>query len=583
MKHSGEHAANNDAVQGHFLRRVWRLVTPYWRSEEKRLAWVLLIAIIALTLFSVALSVWFNNWNRDFYNALQDKNLTAFWHLILYFCGIAAIAIVSSVYRSYLTQMLTIRWRRWLTETHFKRWLAHKNYYRLEQASYTDNPDQRLSQDLSSFTNDTLGLGFSLLRNIVSLVSFSVILWGVSGSLQVWGITIPGYMFWAALLYALVGSGLTHLIGKRLIGLNNRQQRFEADMRFSLIRVRENAEAIALSRGESVEGNHLSLRFSAVWNNFWEVMRVNKRLSFFTVGYAQIAAVFPFIVAAPRYFTGQIQLGELMQISNAFGSVQDSMSWFINTYASGSANADGTPSLTSWRATCDRLLSFRQAMENNELSVARIEINHAGQQLHITDLNLDLEDGRKLLTIPNFTVAAGERVMVSGKSGSGKSTLLRALGGLWQTGQGNIVLPTGRALFLPQKPYLPIGTLSEALSYPQPVETYSEARFIEVLGICRLDHLTSRLDEKDHWQQVLSPGEQQRVAFARALLFAPQWLYVDEATSAMDEEDEAALHEALFTHLPQLSLISVGHRSTLKRFHTRHLHIESGELVPVPA
>jgi putative ATP-binding cassette transporter len=243
----------NDAVNGSFFSRVWKLVTPYWRSEEKGMAWVLLIAVIVLSLFSVFISVLVNSWYRDFYNALQNKDLGAFTHLILYFCGIAAIAILGAVYRLYLTQMLTIRWRRWLTEQHFAKWLAHKNYYRLEQGGYTDNPDQRLSEDLNNFTSDTLSLSLGLLRTVVSLVSFSVILWGVSGSIELFGITIPGYMFWAALIYAAVGSLLTHLIGKRLILLSNQQQRYEADMRFSLVRVRENAESIALSDGEANE------------------------------------------------------------------------------------------------------------------------------------------------------------------------------------------------------------------------------------------------------------------------------------------------------------------------------------------
>lgn len=572
MNQNAEYSAVNDAVHGQFFRRTWAMITPYWRSEEKGRAWLLLAAVIGLSLFSVAISVWINHWYKDFYNALQKKDTVAFWQLIGYFGGIAAVAILGAVYRLYLTQMLTIRWRAWLTEKHFARWLAHKNYYQLEQGGYTDNPDQRISEDLNTFTSSTLSLGLGLLRNVVSLVSFSIILWGVSGSIEVFGITIPGYMFWCALLYAAVGSWLTHLIGRRLIGLSNQQQRFEADLRFSMVRVRENAESIALYNGEPNEKQRLSSRFGKVWHNFWDIMKVSKRLTFFTAGYSQIAIIFPFIVAAPRYFTGKIELGELMQINSAFGNVQENFSWFINAYSE----------LASWRATSDRLLSFRQAMTDNEQHAPAIDVRPEGERLVVQGLGMDLADGRHLLTDADMSVEPGQRVMLSGRSGSGKSTLLRAMGHLWPAGHGSIRLPAARYLFLPQKPYLPIGTLKAVLSYPQEDSVYPAQRYAQVLETCRLPHLVNRLDEANHWQRMLSPGEQQRLAFARALLFAPQWLYMDEATSAMDEEDEATLYQALIDELPGLSIVSVGHRSSLKRFHGRHVRIEAGRLQEQP-
>ncbi|OYU05874.1 MAG: ABC transporter ATP-binding protein [Pseudomonas sp. PGPPP1] len=572
MNQNAEYSAVNDAVRGQFFRRTWAMITPYWRSEEKGKAWLLLAAVIGLSLFSVAISVWINHWYKDFYNALEKKDTDAFWQLIGYFGGIAAVAILGAVYRLYLTQMLTIRWRAWLTEKHFARWLADKNYYQLEQGGYTDNPDQRISEDLNNFTSSTLSLGLGLLRNVVSLVSFSIILWGVSGSIEVFGITIPGYMFWCALLYAAVGSWLTHLIGRRLIGLSNQQQRFEADLRFSMVRVRENAESIALYNGEPNEKQRLSTRFGKVWHNFWDIMKVSKRLTFFTAGYSQIAIIFPFIVAAPRYFTGKIELGELMQINSAFGNVQENFSWFISAYSD----------LASWRATSDRLLSFHQAMSDNEQRPAAIDVRPEGERLVVQGLGLDLADGRHLLTNADMSVEPGQRVMLSGRSGSGKSTLLRAMGHLWPAGHGSIRLPAARYLFLPQKPYLPIGTLKAVLSYPQDDSVYSAERYAQVLETCRLPHLVNRLDEANHWQRMLSPGEQQRLAFARALLFAPQWLYMDEATSAMDEEDEATLYQALIDELPGLSIVSVGHRSSLKRFHGRHVRIEGGRLLEQP-
>ena len=569
MNQNAEASVVNDAVRGDFIPRVWGLITPYWRSEERAKAWLLLIAVIALSLVSVGISVWINHWYKDFYNALEKKDGAAFWSLIGYFAIIAAVGIVGAVYRLYLTQMLTIRWRRWLTEQHFARWLAHKNYYQLEQGGYTDNPDQRISEDLNSFTDSTLTLGLGLIRTVVSLVSFSIILWGVSGSIEVFGITIPGYMFWCALLYAAVGSWLAHLIGRRLIGLSNQQQRFEADLRFSMVRVRENAESIALYNGESSEHERLSTRFNKVWQNFWTQMKVQKRLTFFTAGYSQIAIIFPFIVAAPRYFAGKIELGELMQINSAFGNVQENFSWFIDAYVT----------LAAWRATCDRLLSFRQAMTDNEQRPPAIDLQAQGQALKIDELSLDLADGRHLLHDASLQVAPGERLMLSGRSGSGKSTLLRAMGGLWPQGSGVIRLPQERALFLPQKPYLPIGTLRDVLSYPQTGDTYPAERYEQVLRTCRLEHLIPKLDEVNHWQRLLSGGEQQRLAFARVLLYRPQWLYMDESTSAMDEEDEAMLYQALIDQLPGLSIVSVGHRSSLARFHPRHVRIQEGQLI----
>lgn len=569
MNRNAEYSAVNDTVKGAFFPRVWKLITPYWRSEEKTIAWLLLVSVIALSLFSVQVSVLFNSWYRDFYNALQNKDLAAFTHLILYFSGIAAIAILAAVYRLYLTQLLTIRWRRWLTEQHFARWLEHKNYYHLEQGGYTDNPDQRLSEDLNEFTTSTLSLGLGLMSSVVSLVSFSVILWGVSGSIELFGITIPGYMFWAAMLYAIVGSLLTHWIGKRLIPLNNQQERYEADLRFALVRVRENAESIALCEGERNENQRLSGRFSMIWNNFRASMKVQKRLTFFTSGYSQIALIFPFIVAAPRYFAGKIELGDLMQINSAFGNVQENFSWFISAYST----------LASWRATCDRLLSFRQALTDHEAQQPAIERVHADDALDLRNLGLSIAGGRQLLSEADLHIAAGERVMLSGRSGSGKSSLLRALGGLWPHGSGQIRLPAEPALFLPQRPYLPIGTLREAMSYPQSADHYSPGRFADALKKCRLEHLIPRLDESNHWQRFLSPGEQQRMAFARALLVAPRWLYMDEATSAMDEEDEAAMHRVIIDGLPGLTLFSIGHRSSLKRFHSRHVRVEDGKLI----
>ena len=557
------------ASRGHFLARVWALITPYWRSEEKGKAWLLLSVVIALSLAGVGLSVALNTWYRYFYDALQNRDLAAFIRLMLYFCGLAATAILLAVYRLYLTQALTINWRRWLTEKHFGLWLSDRNYYQLEREGGADNPDQRLTEDIRDFADTTLSLGLGFIRTVVSLVSFSVILFGISGDITLFGITIPAYMFWAALIYATIGTWLTHLIGRRLIGLYNQQQRYEADLRFGLIRVREKAESVALFRGEANEHRRLLDRFGYVWGNYHLVMNYTKRLTFFTAGYSQIAIIAGFVLAAPRYFSGKIQLGDLMQINSAFGNVQESLSWFVDAYVS----------LAGWRAVSDRLLTFRETMAEFSQETDILVPHASDNDLILEGLSLGAA-GRLLLHPTDLRIARGEHLLIEGASGSGKSTLLRALAGLWRQGQGGIAVPPGRQLFLPQQPYLPIGTLREALAYPQPVAAYSDERLTEVLRHCRLDHLVEHLDESRHWERTLSPGEQQRVALARALLYAPDWLFLDEASSALSEADERALYERLLAENTGLTLVSVGHRPSLRAYHRRHLLLEGQELRP---
>ena len=339
---------------GSFLGKVWELARPYWKSEERGRAWGLLIAIVALTLGLVYLDVQFNNWNREFYNSLEQKNYEDFKDLILYFALLAVLFMVGAIYKLYLTQMLTMRWRVWLTRQYLAEWLDRQVYYRLQLDSHgTDNPDQRIADDLRLFTDGTLSLSLGLLSSVVTLASFITILWAVSGPMEILGINVPGYMLWAALLYAIVGSVITHYVGRPLIGLNFQQERFEADFRFNLVRLRENAEGVALYRGEQSESRGLLSRFERIRGNWWELMRYTKRLTGFTSGYGQIAIIFPFIVAAPRYFSGAMPLGGLMQIASAFGQVQNALSWFVNSYST----------IANWKASVDRLLTFQSALD----------------------------------------------------------------------------------------------------------------------------------------------------------------------------------------------------------------------------
>ena len=557
-----------------FLRDTWRLIKPYWKSEERFIAWLLLAAVIILTLAMVYMNVLFNDWYNSFYNALQEKDKTGFWKLMGRFCILATIYIVMAVYEFYLNQMLQIRWRRWLTDNYLSEWLSDRAYYRLQlSGNPADNPDQRISEDMKFFVDQSLELSLGFLNAIVTLGSFVGILWGLSGPLEISlngnPVSVQGYMVWAALFYAIVGTWLTHQIGKKLIGLNFDQQRFEADFRFSLVRFRENAEGVALYKGEPDEFVGFRARFASVVDNWWRIMKRQKVLNFFTIGYNQAAIIFPFLVAGNRYFAGTIQLGGLMQISNAFGHVQSSLSWFITAY----------PTFATWKATSDRLIGFHYAIERaraqarDESGAERI----VGQQsdLVLENVSIALPDARPLVAASSLDVKQGEHLLIRGPSGSGKSTLFRALAGIWPYSSGRIRLPKdGRILFLPQKPYLPIGTLKQVTVYPSVDITLPDEEIKNALSEVGLAQLRDRLDEQQNWSMQLSPGEQQRIAFARALLQQPDWLFLDEATSSLDEEAEQKLYRILQEKLPRTTVISIGHRSTLQAFHKRSIEMK---------
>jgi vitamin B12/bleomycin/antimicrobial peptide transport system ATP-binding/permease protein len=559
-----------------FIRDLWQLLYPYWRSEERRSAWLLLIANIVLTLAMVYMTVLFNQWYNLFYNTLQDKAQAEFFHQIGRFCVLATIYIVIAVYRIYLNQMLQIRWRRWLTDRYLKDWLADRNYYRMQLKSDrgTDNPDQRIAEDFRLFVDESLSLGLGFLNAAVTLGSFIGILWSISGPLEIplGGATyvIYGYMVWVAIGYAVVGTWLTHKIGKPLIPLNFNQQRYEADFRFNLVRFRENSEGVALYRGEEDELRGFRSRFMAVVDNWWAIMKRQKLLTFFTVGYNQAAVVFPFVVGAPRYFSGAIQLGGLVQISNAFGQVQGALSWFIGAYTD----------FAAWKATVDRLTGFRKAIfltqEEGRTGAGPAVVAGTTEELELHNLELGLPSGRVLLSGIDASIEPGERVLIKGPSGSGKSTLFRAIAGIWPFGKGQVRQPREfRALFLPQRPYFPIGTLRQAVSYPAAAETFSDGQLRHALNAAGLGHFADRLDEQQNWAQQLSGGEQQRVAIARALLQKPAWLFLDEATSALDEPSQERVYQLLTESLKDATIISIAHRSALTDFHGKLLELKS--------
>jgi len=554
-----------------FLSSVWRLAKPYWNSEERWIARGLLAVVIGLNLGQVYVSVLFNDWYGRFYDALQVKDQAKFWHEMLIFTVLAVIAILIGVYQYYLQAGLMMRWRKWLTGRYLDNWLGQRVYYRMELASRgADNPDQRIQEDLDNFAAQTLGLALDGMSSVVTLFSFLGILWSLSGpiSFALFGtqLTIPGYMLWVAVVYAVLGTWVTHAIGRFLISLNFQKQRYEADFRFSLVRLRENAEGIALYRGETDERSRLWDRFLQVVSNWYSIMRLRKRLLWFTTFYGQLAIIFPFIVVSPRYFAGLITLGILIQTARAFGQVQDSLSWFISSY----------PAIVTWKASVDRLISFDQAMAKAEAAGAAgvgIEIEAASQRdLKLEKVDLDLPDGSPLVSGIAADIKPGERVLVSGPSGSGKSTLFRALAGIWPYGAGRIVIPQlKRLLFLPQRPYVPIGSLRNAVTFPAGPGSFSDAEIAEALKLCKLSDYADRLDESHHWDRRLSPGEQQRLAFARALLQRPDWLFLDEATSSLDPETEDELYRLLLKRLPETTLVSIAHRTNLAEHHGRRL------------
>ena len=561
-----------------FTKRAWALSHPFFNSEERWRARGLLAAIVALNLGAVYMLVLINEWNRVFYDALQNKNATVFWKELWHFLWLAFGYIVIAVYRFYMTQLLEVRWRRWMTTSYTARWLANHAFYRLELTRYqsdanghADNPDQRIHEDLNMFSSYTVSLSMGLLNAVVTLVSFVGILWSLSGDFAfTWnGVShaIPGFMVWMAVVYALGGSIISHWIGKPLIGLNYEQQRREADFRHMLVRTREYSDAVALDRGEAWQQQRLGHRFGAVLSNYLALIRAQTRLTWFTVGFGQLAVVFPFIVAAPRFFSGAIQLGQLMQIASAFGRVQDALSWFVDNYSG----------LASWRATTDRLTRFDDAMAQvnaTPVGTTPDNVQASGEDWHARDLVLTLPDGRRLGQVLNLDITAGERVWIQGPSGSGKSTLLRTLAGVWPWSQGQLNRPadaeTG-ALFLPQHAYFPNGSLRQALAYPLTADAFSDDALAQALDSAMLPELKARMDEEAAWGQTLSGGEQQRLALARVFLKQPRWLFLDEATSALDEATEAAIYQNLvnWSQTVGAAMVSVAHRPQVAQFHTR--------------
>jgi len=549
--------------------KVWALTTPFFSSEEKWKARALLAAIVLLNLGAVYMLVQINEWNRVFYDALEKRDQPVFWAQLLRFTGLAFGYIIIAVYKFYLTQLLELRWRAWMTTHYLQRWLAGQAFYRMELARFSgngttpDNPDQRIQEDLNLFTTYSVSLSMGLLNALVTLASFVGILWALSGgfAFSVGGSSyeIAGFMVWAAVAYCVVGTIITHYIGRPQIALNFQQQRFEADFRHHMVRVREYSEAIALDKGEQVERQHLDRRFGSVLANYLRLIKAQKNLTWFTNFFGQAAVVFPFIVAAPRFFAGAIQLGELMQIASAFSQVQDSLAWFVDNYSF----------LAAWRATTDRLTSFEESVAAQDRA-QRPQVVEGTSGLSAQELSLALPSGALLLSGLSTQVAPGDSVLVKGPSGSGKSTLFRAFAGIWPFARGKVEIPAD-TMCIPQNPYFPDGSLRNALAYPDPAGRYSDDDLRRALDEALLPQLGSRLDDEDAWSQKLSGGERQRLALARVFLKQPAWVLADEATSALDGPAEKTLYERLTVMVRRKggALVSIAHRPALDVFHRR--------------
>jgi putative ATP-binding cassette transporter len=557
------------------IATIWRLSVPYFRSEDRWAGCILLAAVIAIELSLVAAQVILNQWYNRFYNTLQDRNWDAFVSAILFFCVLASIYTVLVVYQTYLNQWLQIRWRRWMTQNYLSQWLNTANHYRMQLlGDAADNPDQRIADDLQMFVQYTLTITTGLLNSVVTLCSFIVILWTLSAQapLHLFGSSfdIPGYLVWAALTYAVFGTVFTHLIGWRLIPLNFMQQRFEADFRFNLVRTRENSEQIAALEGGAAERESHLGRFGRVVGNWLALMQRQKELMFFTQSYSQASVIFPYIVVSPAYFAGAMQLGGLMQTASAFNSVQNALSYFITAYRQ----------IAEWRAIIARLSGFEDAIAAGRTAAVTppaIEVAPGdGAVFTIDALDVRLPSGEPIVAAEHVTFAPGERVLVTGPSGAGKSTLFRAIAGIWPFGSGQVTVPKGaRVMLVPQRPYFPVETLAAAVAYPAKAGTFDDSRIAEALFAVGLPQIVERLGEEAHWNRMLSLGEQQRLAIARALLQAPDYLFLDEATASLDEPAEAALYRLLQERLKGATIVSIGHRSTLGAFHRRRI-----ELVP---
>jgi putative ATP-binding cassette transporter len=571
-------AGKRPAIFGReFLRGFWRLTRLYWTSPASRRGKLLLAVAVALELGTVYGAFVIADAQRRIFDALGDRDTAAFLSGIGLFLSVVLGFVLISTYRIYVRQILEMRWRAWLTDHFLASWIQPHNCCQMElTTAAADNPDQRIAEDVRNYVASALGLSLSLLAAVATLVSFAGLLWTLSGDwpIRIFGaeVPIPGFMMWVAIGYALLATWIAHRVGRPLVPINFDRLRLEADFRFGLVRFRENAETIALAEGAPRERGAAHDRFERVIGNWWELIRAQRNLTLYTTGIGHANQVVPLLVAAPGYFLGRLTLGSVTQTGIAYAQVSSALTWFVNAYQE----------IALWRASIERLLTFAGALETAEARIARreaVRLEPASDgRLRLRDLRLALPDGRPLLDGANGVIEPGDRLVVLGPSGSGQTILLRALAGHWPFGGGAVEVPKGaRRFFLSQRPYLPIGTLRAAVAYPATEAAFSDDRIRDALRAADLPGLAERLDEVDHWEKRLSGGEQQRLAFARALLHEPDWIFLDDATAELDEEAEARAYRLLAERLPRATLVSIAHRPAVAKFHRRRW-----SLVPRP-
>jgi putative ATP-binding cassette transporter len=552
-----------------FLRQLGALTKLFWRSTEAPRAFLILAITIALEFATVWGNVRLSDVQKNLFDSFQDKQMAPFLSAIVTFLGVAALFVVTSSFRIWVRAALEIQWREWLTDYFLKRWISSQAYTQIElHRKATDNPDQRIAEDVRDYVASALGLSLSLLSAIATLVSFAAILWNLSEQWRFsWNgeeLRIPGLMMWVAIAYALLAIWITHLVGRPLVSIQFDRQRFEADFRFSLARFRENVEEVALANGERGERRNAAARFRNVAENWWQLIRAQRNLAIFTGGIGQANSIMPYLIAAPAFFAGQLTLGAVVQTQIAYGQVSGSLTWFVNAYQE----------IARWRANIERLVTLLAEIDATEADYAKKErvevVRTEAPDLRLDGLRVERPDGSTIVDGADARIAPGERIVVYGPTGSGKGMLLRAIAGIWRFGKGRIEIPLrARKLMLTERPYMPIGTLREALTYPDPFDTYSEEDARAALEAVDLHALAARLDESDHWGQHLSGGEQQRLGIARALLQKPDFLFLDEATSALDETCERKLYAVLRERLPDTGVVSIAYRPAVEQLHDR--------------
>ena len=547
----------------HWGKQFWMFAGGYLSPKRSIKPLLFFVLIVTLTLFSVRLSLVHSTWYNNMYTALQEFNQTVFWEQMILFCFIAGFSVAAALISYYLNQRFSINWIEWLNTELLEKWMDKRAYYKSQYiGNNLDNPDQRIQQDIQSYVKTTLSLSTGVIDAVTSMISYTILLWGLAGPMTLLGIEIPRAMVYLVFAYVIFTTLIAFWLGKPLIRLNFANEKLNANYRYSLIRVKEYAESIAFYAGEKVEKSRLYKQFRAVIDNMWDIVFRALKFSGFNLVVSQISVVFPLLIQVGRYFEKQIKLGDLMQTLQVFGKLHSNLSFFRNTY----------DSFAEYKATLDRLTGFHYSVESAQKQ-SKTNITDHPTDVIFQHLSVKSPLGKTLINDLNLTLPQGDSLLIQGQSGVGKTTLLRTVAGLWSYAQGEIFCPQNNTLFLSQRPYLPQGNLLTALYYPGSTENADFAEIKQVLEQVQLAHLQDRLEQEQEWTRILSLGEQQRLAFARLLLHKPKVAFLDEASASLDEGMEHAMYRLIRDKLPNTTIISVGHRSTLIPLHQQQLEL----------